>query len=186
LFGDAAPRLAAFIDDLEAAVRDGIELQQDCAGVDTDSGEIAASLELLVAMQRETRAALEFVAVAGNEDWAFYIEWGTGGAALRDIAAAPLDVAADVQRLLAATRRPRCSPRRRWPWAATSSTSCAASVSAGATQLVVPSPFDYPAQCLVGPGGRPARLEQRRVRGRGPRKCWRRMCGAPAGACWCC
>jgi len=149
LFGDVAPALAALIDDLEATARDGTELQQECASVDPDRGEIEACLELLVAMQRETRAALEFVAVAGNEDWAFYVEWGTGGELLRDIAAAPLDVAADIQRLIAATA----------PAAVFTSATLAVGGDfdyfvrriglGGATQLVVPSPFDYAAQCLV-------------------------------------
>jgi Rad3-related DNA helicase len=156
VFGGVAARCAA----LDRALAMASERAQDLAteAVSEASGaagdEIAASLELMAGLQRETRAGLDFVTTAGDEAWAFYLDLGMDGDALREIVAAPLDVAAAVQRWMEAT--------------AEASVYTSATLAIGGEfdyflqrvglpatvpRLVVPSPFDYTAQCLVAQAG---------------------------------
>jgi Rad3-related DNA helicase len=153
VFGAVREPLYALHEQFAARFDEGRSLQGDCAdaaGQDPSLADAGGSLELLLALQRETQAALEFLARGNSEDWAFYLEFGPDGGPLREIAAAPLDVAADIQRLLAG------------PGRGTVYTSATVALGAGfdyffrrvglrggTPALVLPSPFDYASQCLV-------------------------------------
>jgi Rad3-related DNA helicase len=125
--------------------RDGVaELRADPGAV--PDGAVPA-LDGLAAALAETRSGLEFVTRAGDEDWAFALD--VDARSVHEIVALPLDVAPAVQRLLA-----KCKG------AVYTSATLAAGEDLGdfvrrvglaptTPQRVLPSPFDWPAQCSV-------------------------------------
>jgi ATP-dependent DNA helicase DinG len=109
--------------------------------------EAVAALDGLGVVLAETRAGLDFVTAAGDEDWAFAL--GLDSRGVHEIVASPLDVAPAVRRLLGGGAG-----------AVYTSATLAAGDDLGAfvrrvglseatPQLLLPSPFDYASQCLV-------------------------------------
>jgi ATP-dependent DNA helicase DinG len=132
---------AAALDRAVAAIRD---LRQDPGAVAEDAASALDALDLVLG---ETRAALEFVTAAGDEDWAFAL--GLDARRVHEIVAMPLDVAPAVRRLLATGAG-----------AVYTSATLASGDDLGAfmrrvglpestPQRLLPSPFDYVSQCLV-------------------------------------
>jgi ATP-dependent DNA helicase DinG len=119
----------------------------DCIALLPEGAELGAHVEVVLALHGELRAGLERVVRADADDWVYFLE--LPGGRLREIAAAPLDVAAPVRELLDAV------PARVF----TSATLLVAGDAAyfchgvglpGDTPVLqVGSPFDYSAQCTV-------------------------------------
>ena len=152
VFGPVREQLDALQEALAHGARSALELQEECREKmnDAPAEECAAVLDLLGGIARETAAALEFLATGNNEDWAFLLDFGAAGTKLGEIAALPLDVAPEVQRLLSDVA----------PAAVYTSATLAVGgefdyflgrvgLAGGTPSLVVPSPFDYASQCLV-------------------------------------
>jgi ATP-dependent DNA helicase DinG len=154
VFGAVRQELRTAIESLDATARAAFELQMECDGLvdDPPAEDCSAALELGAILAREIGAGLDFLAAGNNEDWAFALDFGPAGGALalREILASPLDVAADVQRLVVAAGGGAVY---------TSATLAVGGgfeyflqrvgLSAATPCLAVPSPFDYASQCLV-------------------------------------
>jgi Rad3-related DNA helicase len=138
---------------VEKSARSGAEWLAACRSTVTerpDLGELVELAGLLVELQHETGTALEFLARGDQEEWAFYLDFGAPGRQLLEIAAAPLDVALEIQRQLDVPERPVIyTSATLFTGSDTSYFRRGVGLDAATPVLHVPSPFDYAAQCSV-------------------------------------
>jgi len=150
VFGGVRTEIDALREALGRAGSAGIALAAaaaDCMALLPESSELGAHVELVLALHAELRAGFERVVRADADDWVYFLE--LPGGRLREIVAAPLEVARAVRELLDPV------PARIF----TSATLLVAGDAAyfchglglpGDTPVFqVDSPFDYASQCTV-------------------------------------